>query len=74
MLGQISESTNIAIEGFQYFKKFFIIKLLSIGKNWWITFLSLKFEINFAELRVLDVINICVTFFSSYFFINGIML
>ena len=51
------------------------MKLLSIGKNWWVIFLSLIFEIIFAELKVLEVINIWSIFFDlSYFSNRGIML
>ena len=70
MFGQISESTNKAIEGFQWLINFFIIKSLSIGKNWCEIFLSFILEIIFEELRVFEVINIWEIFFDFANFSN----
>ena len=62
MVGQISESTKKATDGFQWLINFLITKSLSIGKNWCEIFLSFIFEIIFDELKVFEVINICEIF------------
>ena len=70
VLGQISESINKASDGFQWLINFFIIKSLSIGKNWWEIFFNFVLEIIFEELKVFEVINIWEIFFDFSNFSN----
>ena len=68
ILGQISDSIKIAIEGFQKFKNLFVKYVESIGKNWCVVFLKLYLVNIWEELKVDEVIKIFLTnlFFSNF--------